>query len=96
MQLAVFGREVAGAADAVIGYRLETVTITDPSAIAISGKSEHTILEPTGRDDDRVEGVALEINEAELRLADVYEDATYKRVKAPLRSGASGWVYVGA
>jgi hypothetical protein len=96
VQHAVFGRSLSGSSDAVLGYRLESVTITDPSAIAISGKSEHLILIPTGRDGDRVEGVVFQITEAELDLADTYEDAAYKRVLAPLRSGGKAWVYVRA
>ena len=96
VQQAVFGRSLGGAADAVLGYRLESVTITDPAAIAISGKNEHLILDPTGRDGDRVEGAVFQITEAELALADTYEDAAYQRVLAPLRSGGQAWVYVRA
>jgi hypothetical protein len=96
VQYAVFGRSLAGSADAVVGYRLESVTITDQAAIAISGKSEHLILDHTGRDGDSVEGMVFQITEAELALADAYEDAAYKRVSAPLRSGGKAWVYVRA
>jgi gamma-glutamylcyclotransferase (GGCT)/AIG2-like uncharacterized protein YtfP len=96
VQRAVFGRGVTGTADAIVGYRLELVTITDQAAIAISGKSDHTILEPTGNDSDKIEGMALEISEAELRLADIYEDAAYKRIQVRLRSGGHAWVFVRA
>lgn len=96
VQNTVFGRKVAGSPDAILGYRLQPVTITDPAAIAISGRAEHTILEPTGRDEDRVEGMVLLISAAELQLADGYEDAAYRRAKARLRSGAEAWVYVRA
>jgi len=96
VQHAVFGRSLTGSADAVLSHRLESVTITDQAAIAISGKSEHLILIPTGRDGDRVEGMVFQITEAELALADDYEDAAYKRVSAPLRSGGQAWVYVRA
>jgi gamma-glutamylcyclotransferase (GGCT)/AIG2-like uncharacterized protein YtfP len=96
VQHAIFGRSLAGGVDAVLGYRLESVTITDPAAIAISGKTEHLILDHTGHDGDRVEGAVFQITEAELSLADSYEDAAYKRVLAPLRSGGEAWVYVRA
>jgi gamma-glutamylcyclotransferase (GGCT)/AIG2-like uncharacterized protein YtfP len=96
VQRAVFGRGVPGGADAILGHRLLQVIITDPAAIAISGRADHTILEPTGNDGDRIEGVVLEITEAELRLADAYEDAAYKRVQVRLRSGQQAWVYVRA
>jgi len=96
VQHAVFGRSLAGAAAAVLGYRLESVTITDEAAIAISGKSKHLILIPTGLDSDQVEGMVFQITEAELALADAYEDAAYKRVSASLSSGGEAWVYVRA
>ena len=96
VQNSVFGRSIAGSDDAIVGYRLQPVTITDPSAIAISGRAEHTILEPTGRDADQVEGMVLRITAAELALADAYEDAAYRRARARLRSGAEAWVYLRA
>ena len=96
VQQEVFGRLVDGSPDAVVGYRLLPVTITDPSAIAISGRAGHTILEPTGDERDRVEGMVLHITETELSLADTYEDAAYKRVQVRLRSGGEAWVYVRA
>src|SRR5882757_5885772 len=86
VQLAVFGRVVNTTPDAIVGYRIVTVTITDPAAIAISGHSDHRIVEPTGHDGDQVEGAVLPISEEELRLADAYEDAAYKRVSVRLRS----------
>jgi gamma-glutamylcyclotransferase (GGCT)/AIG2-like uncharacterized protein YtfP len=96
VQRAVFGRTVDTTADAIVGYRMVTLTITDPKAIAISGRSDHRIIEPTGHDDDQVEGAVLPISEDELKRADTYEDAAYKRVSVRLRSGADAWVYVRA
>jgi len=96
VQRAVFGRAVAGSPDSIVGYRLTSVTITDPDAIATSGKAEHTILDPTGDENDRIAGVVLSISAAELELADVYEDAAYKRVRVRLLSGGEAWVYVRA
>ena len=52
VQLATFGRELDGYVDAVIGYDLDYVTITDPHVIATSGSDRHPILrpdEPAGR-----------------------------------------------
>jgi gamma-glutamylcyclotransferase (GGCT)/AIG2-like uncharacterized protein YtfP len=96
VQRAVFGGAIAGEADAIVGYRLETVTITDPAAIAISGRADHTMLEPTGNDADTIEGTRFALSEAQLAMADAYEDAAYKRVEVGLRSGARAWVYVRA
>jgi gamma-glutamylcyclotransferase (GGCT)/AIG2-like uncharacterized protein YtfP len=96
VQRAVFGRRLEGSPDAVIGYRLQSITITDPAAIAISGRADHTILDPTGDDRDQVEGLVLRITEVELGLADTYEDAAYTRVRARLLSGGDAWIYVRA
>ena len=96
VQQAVFGRAVEGSPDAILGFRLVPLTITDPSAIAISGRAGHTILDPTGDDRDQIEGLVLRITAAELALADTYEDAAYKRVQVRLRSGGEAWVYVRA
>ncbi len=69
---------------------------TDANAIAISGRAEHQILEPTGRDCDRIDGAALQLSREELALADAYEDKAYRRVRVRLISGTVAWVYVRA
>jgi hypothetical protein len=38
----------------------------------------------------------FDISDADLTAADAYEVADYKRVEAPLASGATAWVYVKA
>lgn len=96
VQEAVFGRRVEGRADAVVGYRLVPVTISDERAIAISGRPGHTILEETGNPADAVEGMVFALSAEDLARADAYEDAAYKRAALPLRSGGSAWVYVKA
>lgn len=96
VQRAVFGQPIYGTRDAIVGYRLEAMTITDPSAIAISGRANHTILEPTGNDRDQIEGTVFALTAAQLAQADAYEDAAYKRIEVWLRSGAAAWVYVRA
>ena len=96
VQRTVFDRRLNGTSDAIIGYRLRSVTITDPKSITISGHAEHTILEPTGRDPDQIEGMVFQLSENELGLADAYEDKAYKRIEVCLRSGTDAWVYVRA
>jgi gamma-glutamylcyclotransferase (GGCT)/AIG2-like uncharacterized protein YtfP len=96
VQRSVFDRGLSGTPDAIIGYRLRTVTITDPKSIAISGHAEHHILEPTGQERDQIEGMVFQLNEKELGLVDAYEDKAYKRAKVRLRSGTDAWVYVRA
>lgn len=93
VQRATFGREPAGSPDAIAGYRLETVTITDPHVIETSGSSEHPILVPADPA-TQVDGTVFEITEAELLAADDYEVADYQRVEVPLRNGGNAWVYI--
>ncbi len=95
VQLAQFGRLLAGKADALLGFRQEMVAITDPEVLAKSGKALHPIVLP-GRKDDRVAGTVFEVTADELAAADRYEVADYKRIAAPLASGLTAWVYVKA
>src|SRR5580693_1980258 len=73
VQLATFGRELDGQLDAIIGYDLDYVAITDPHVVATSGSDRHPILRPTDRPDAHVDGTVFTISEAELAAADEYE-----------------------
>jgi gamma-glutamylcyclotransferase (GGCT)/AIG2-like uncharacterized protein YtfP len=95
VQLASFGRVLAGAADAMPGYRLAMIEITDASVIAASGARFHPIVTP-GDAADEVPGMVFEITDAELAAADRYEVADYKRVAVRLKSGIEAFVYVKA
>ena len=95
VQMAQFGRRLEGHADALPGWRQEMVQITDPDVLAKSGKTFHPIVIP-GRKDDAVPGMVFEITPEELTAADSYEVDDYRRIKAPLQSGATAWVYVKA
>jgi gamma-glutamylcyclotransferase (GGCT)/AIG2-like uncharacterized protein YtfP len=94
VQLSTFGRELDGRPDAIVGYELDYVTITDPHVITTSGSDRHPILKPTDRGDAAVEGTVFAISEAELAAADKYEVDDYARISVPLRSGDQAWVYV--
>ncbi len=94
VQLATFGREVDGYLDAIVGYELQYVTITDPHVIATSGSDRHPILRPTSQLDAHVDGTVFAITDAELAAADDYEVDDYRRISVPLRSGPQAWVYV--
>lgn len=95
VQQANFGRVLSTHPDRVVGFRLETLEITDPAVIAVSGETHHPILLATGDPADTVDGAVLEVTDDELRRADEYEVDDYTRVEAPLASGATAWVYVG-
>ena len=94
VQQATFGRELNGRPDAIVGYDLDYVTITDPHVIATSGSDRHPILKPTDRAGAAVEGMVFTISEADLAAADEYEVDDYRRIAMPLRSGDEAWVYV--
>jgi len=95
VQLANFGRRLSGTPDAVQGYKMTSVRITDAAVVATSGLAVHRILIPGGPL-DTVEGVVFEVSPEELLSADDYEADDYKRVKVKLRSGTEAWVYVAA
>ena len=94
VQLSTFGRELDGRPDAIVGYELDYVTITDPHVVATSGSDRHPILRPSDRAGAAIEGTVFAISEADLAAADEYEVDDYVRVAVPLRSGDEAWVYV--
>ena len=96
VQLSSFGRLLEGQADAMPGYRQYLIEITDPEVIKTSGKRFHPIVEPSDNPGDEVEGRVFWITDAELKAADEYEVADYKRIQVALRSGNQAWVYVRA
>ena len=96
VQRSLFGRLVPGAPDALPGYRLGTVTIRDPDVIATSGMETHLCVDESGDPADRIEGLVLDLTEAELAIADAYETADYRRVTVTLASGLQAFLYARA
>ncbi len=94
VQLSTFGRKLEATPDALIGYQLSMLKITNPEVVTISGKEFHPVIIFTGNERDEVSGTVFEITSEELAQADIYEAADYKRVAAPCRSGGTAWVYV--
>jgi gamma-glutamylcyclotransferase (GGCT)/AIG2-like uncharacterized protein YtfP len=94
VQIATFGRALDGQADAIVGFDLDYVTITDPHVIAASGSDRHPILRPSDRAGAHVDGMVFALSQADLAAADEYEVDDYRRIAVPLRSGAMAWVYV--
>jgi hypothetical protein len=89
----VFGAELAGEADAVVGHRLGEVVIEDPHVIEVSGSAIHPALIADGSPDAEVKGTVFLLTEEQLARADRYEVDAYRRVEVPLRSGRTAWVY---
>lgn len=96
VQRATFGRRLAGVEDVLPGFALATVEIDDPKVVATSGKAQHPIIRFTGREADVVSGIVFSITPDELRHADRYEVAAYRRIAVMLRSGVHAWAYVDA
>jgi len=96
VQLDTFGRELSGNADALVGYQLAQVRITDPKVLASSGQQYHPILRFSGASADQVAGTVFMLSAAELAAADSYEVDDYQRVATTLLSGQVAWVYVTA
>lgn len=95
VQLGTFGRELTGTPDAMIGYRLVELIISDPRVVQLSGKGVHKIAVATGNPADRIDGTVFELTQAELDAGDRYEVDAYTRVEVMLESGRTGWAYVG-
>ncbi|MEN0069758.1 MAG: hypothetical protein AAGC63_02005, partial [Propionicimonas sp.] len=58
VQQATYGRLLDGVDDALPGYRVELLAITNPAVVALSGAAEHPVVRPTGDPSDSVPGPA--------------------------------------
>lgn len=85
VQLATFGRALTGVSDELPGFVLVLPEVSgSPHANVVPAAASH-----------RVRGMAFDVTEAELAAADEYERRDgYIRVKAPLSSGRTAWVYI--
>lgn len=95
VQLATYGRLLAGRPDTLAGYRLEPIIISSAEVVGISGLEVHMIARRTGDPADVVEGVVFALTPAEIGATDLYETDAYARVEVVLASSAKAWVYVG-
>jgi Gamma-glutamyl cyclotransferase, AIG2-like len=96
VQMATFGRQLAGTSDALRGFDLVVLQIEDQTVIAISGKAQHTMAKFTGRASDVVSGTVFAVTTDEIQNADKYEVAAVTRVAVILQSGVRAWAYVDA
>ncbi|MCX4683086.1 gamma-glutamylcyclotransferase [Kitasatospora purpeofusca] len=96
VQLSSFGRLLDGQADALPGFRLTMIEITDPEVIAASGTDRHPLVLPSDEAGDTVDGTVFAITDEELAAADEYEVDDYARHEVVLASGTRAWVYLSA
>lgn len=94
VQLETFGRKLDGKPDALTGYKLVMITITDEAFATKSGTANHRSLHLTGNSSDVIEGTVLKLTRHELEQADAYEPDGYERVEVQLGSGAVAWVFI--
>jgi hypothetical protein len=94
VQAALFGRQLQAIDDALVGFCVDQVRITDVKVIRTSGSDVHPILR-RGAVSDRVAGAALRVTPADLAAADRYEVADYRRVPVVLASGRPAYAYLG-
>ena len=95
VQLDTFGRRLLGVEDRLPGYALSQVPIANPKRAAIHGATHYANVVATDNAQSNVSGTVLEVNDAELLLADGYEDADgYARIQLEMASGRLAWVYV--
>ena len=87
VQLATFGRRLAGRPDSLLDFDF---------VAPAPGVTPHANVVPSANA-GRVEGMVFSVTEAELATADEYERRDgYVRIAARLASGSEAWVYVDA
>jgi hypothetical protein len=96
VQMATFGRRLAGRSDALPGFELVSLTIEDQAVVAISGTARHTMARFSGRASDLISGTVFAVTAREIENADRYEVAAVQRVAVVLQSGTRAWAYVDA
>lgn len=97
VQISTFGRKLEGQKDLITGYEPSLLKISDPAVVARLGRTHHDNISATGDDWSNVQGTVFEITDAELAIADKFEEQySYKRVNVTLASGNDAWVYVHA
>ena len=70
VQMASFGRLLAGSPDALPRYASAMIEITDPEVVAASGATFHPMVVETGDPADEVAGTLFLVTETELAAAD--------------------------
>src|ERR1700674_1771974 len=81
VQMATFGRQLAGTSDALRGFELVLLKIEDQTVVAISGKAHHTMAKFTGRASDAVPGTVFAVTPGEIQNADKYEVAAVSDIR---------------
>lgn len=88
VQRATFGRELDMRPDAVLGFELPVLQVTDRDVIGLGGRDRHPILRTSDSSQAAVGDMTLTLTDEELAAAEKHEVADYVRVLAPLAPAA--------
>lgn len=93
VQRQLFGRLLHGTKEALTGYKLAPIQITDEAFLAKGEATQQQTIVHTGDAIDIIEGIAFELTDDELQHADKYEPSNYRRIQVKLQSGKQAWIY---
>lgn len=96
LQLDTFGRVPTAEPDVLPGYTVDFVEVLDCRFSDQLGTTRYPQVRATGDPLDKVTGLVLHIDDAELKAADQIEASLFWRRLATLGSGREAWVYVSA
>ncbi|WP_421813520.1 gamma-glutamylcyclotransferase family protein [Flagellimonas sp.] len=80
----IFGRLLKGKEDVALGFKKMDNAVYGRYPLVVNTKNP----------EDKVAGMAYEVNDADLKKADIYETSAYKRGKFHLESGDEAWIYI--
>ena len=88
IQETIFGRQLQGTPEILIGYVIKEIQIEEEFGIV-----HYPIIMETNNPEDTINGIVYEITSIDLRQADLYEGLHYKRVEVHLQSNEMVWAY---
>lgn len=88
IQETIFGRQLQGTPEILIGYVIKEIQIEEEFGIV-----HYPIIMETNSPEDTINGIVYEITSIDLRQADLYEGLHYKRVEVHLQSNEMAWAY---
>ena len=96
VQLAIFGRLLAGENDVLVGFKTAGKTIEDGAFLARGEQPQQLTAINTNDPNDAITGTVFELSKEELEVADKYEPKGYQRIEVTLASGKTAWIYLAA
>ena len=94
VQIELFGRKLNASADILKGWKLSPVEILDEVFLSKGEEKMQLTAIPSNDQNDLIRGMALEVTEEDLLIADIYEPDGYKRIIVKLESAKEAWLYI--